>query len=113
MDTKKMNPFILGGPRSEFRRGNGLFSWIQFGMDDWSNFLKPLLTHLQMILLAYLSQPPLHDARQFLAAATRAYAQPLLVSLQSHLKSMCWWNHKRIPIDRYHWRFIAAGEAKD
>jgi hypothetical protein len=26
MDTKKINPFILGGPHSEFRRGNELFS---------------------------------------------------------------------------------------
>jgi len=25
MDTKKINPFIPGGPHSECRRGNGLF----------------------------------------------------------------------------------------
>jgi hypothetical protein len=41
MDTKKMNPFIPGGPHFKFRRGNGLLAFLN----------KPLQLHEQNRLL--------------------------------------------------------------
>ncbi len=52
-------------PLSEFRIGNGLFSWIQFGMDDWGNYLRYIVFGLNLICarLCYMKKEDLEKLK--------------------------------------------------